>query len=136
MITHQLQSTGFWIFCNIFPHIAVWHPLGYHGKGNRGLRNPKEWNDIGMWDAFPHRNLLAKDLVVKVSHRRHWEAKGAVTNYLPDCLDVLVLAYTETFNRNSLAVASALPNIAESSMGNWAFICLDGLIGYCIRTRE
>ena len=52
-----------------------------------------------------------------------------VAGYLPDSLHVLALVYTESFNRNSLAIVNAFPNIAETPMGNWVLSRLYVFIG-------
>lgn len=89
--------------------------------GSKKLGNSKEGDDIGMRDALPHRNLLAKNLVA---------------NYLPGLLYVVSLVDTESFNRNPLAVVNAFPNIAGTPVGDRTLIRSDEFIGYDMRIRE
>lgn len=72
-----MHSANFWIASNIVPHISVWHPLGYHRRGQRIAQNPKERNDIWMGDPPPDCDLPTEVLMVIVSQSYQRDIKNS-----------------------------------------------------------
>lgn len=85
---------------------------------------------------LPHGNLLAEDLVWWKSAEDASERTNIVERYLPNPLHVLPPENAECFDRNSLVVVNAFPNVAETPMGHRVLARFNELIGYDMGIRQ
>ena len=103
--------------------MSVGHPLRYHAKGRRCLRNSKEWDDVGVGNPLPHHHLLAEYLMPMVS--TGVRCKRRKTKYLSNFLYVFILVHPEGLYRHSFIIVDAFPNIGKTARGGGTIGRLD-----------